>query len=125
MGIKHKFSKSKIFFDTIQYKSDYNSDNFSIIFFPLLMSILQISKDIQTVVNNKKLVSITSTIVFYEKENSNEYTHSLSESNQLYSLNNFNNWSTLLLLSVLDKLEIYNSFKKISIIIQVKIITNI
>lgn len=122
---KNKFTKSEIIFDTIQYKSDYNTDNFLRIYLPLLLNISQISKDIKNIVSNKNLISITSTIIFYEKESSNEYTHSLSDSNQLYSLESFNKWPSTIFLNIIKKLEVYNSFKKISIIIQVKVITNI
>lgn len=121
----NKFNKSEILFDTIQYKSDYNSDSFLFIFLPLIINISQILNDIKKQIDNKKLISITSTIIFYEKENNNEYTHSLVDSNQLYSLNNINEWPNILMLNIINKLEVYNSFKKISIIILVKTVTKI
>lgn len=120
---KNKFIKSEILFNTIQYKSDYYSDNFSLIFLPLLLNISQISRDIQIHTNNNKLISIISIIIFHEKETKNEYTHSLSESNKLYSKDNFNQWPSDILINILDKLETYNSFKKISLIIKVKTIS--
>jgi hypothetical protein len=121
----NKFNKSEILFDTIQYKSDYNSDSFLFIFLPLIINISQILNDIKKQIDNKKLISITSTIIFYEKENNNEYTHSLVDSNQLYSLNNINEWPNILMLNIINKLEVYNSFKKISIITLVKTVTKI
>lgn len=121
----NKFNKSEILFDTIQYKSDYNSDSFLFIFLPLIINISQILNDIKKQIDNKKLISITSTIIFYEKENNNEYTHSLVDSNQLYSLNNINEWPNIIMLNIINKLEVYNSFKKISIITLVKTVTKI
>lgn len=118
----NKFIKSEILFDTIQYKSDYNSDNLTLIFLPLLMNISQISQDIHLLTNNKKLVSIISIIIFQEKDTKNEYTHSLSESNKLYSADNISQWPSDILFNILSKLETYNSFTKISIIIKVKAI---
>lgn len=123
MFSQNKFIKSEILFNTIQYKSDYYSDNFSIISLPLLMNISQISREIKIHTNNNKLVSIISIIVFQEKENKNEYTHSLSESNKLYSTENFHQWPSDILTNILDKLETYNSFKKFSLIIKVKTIS--
>lgn len=122
---KNKLNKSELLFGTIQYKLDYNSDNFLFIFLPLLVNISQISNDIQNSIHNKNLINITSTIIFYEKDNTNEYTHSLSDSNQLYSVTDLNKWSITLLLNIIKKLEVYNLFKKVSIITQVKIINNI
>ena len=49
----NKFSKSEIIFDTIQYKSDYNSDNFLIIFLPLIINISQILSDIKKKTDNE------------------------------------------------------------------------
>jgi hypothetical protein len=122
---KNKFIKSKILFDTIQYKSDYKGDNLAIFFLPLLINISQISNDIQKLTSEKKVISIISILIFHEEGTSNEYTHSLLDSNKLYSLDNFNDWSTNVLFNLIEKLELYNSFKKISLIIKVKTITNI
>lgn len=121
----NKFIKSEILFNTIQYKSDYNTANFLFLYFPLLLNIVQISNNIKNSLTSKNLISITSTIIFYEKENNNEYTHSLAESNHLYNLDSFNKWSGTIFLNIFKKMEVYNSFQKISIIIQVKIITNV
>jgi len=122
---KNKIIKSKILFDTIQYKSDYNGDNLAIFFLPLLINMSQISNDIKKLTSEKKVISIISTLIFYEEGTDNPYIHSLSDSNKLYSLNNFNEWFTNVLFNLVEKLEFYNSFKKISLIIKVNIITNI
>lgn len=122
---KNRLDKSELLFGTIQYKLDYNSNNFLFIFLPLLVNISQISNDIQSSVNDKNLINITSTLIFYEKDSTNEYIHSLSDSNQLYSTDNINKWSTFILLNIIKKLEVYNLFEKVSIITQVKIINNI
>lgn len=122
---KHKFIKSEILFNTIQYKSDYNTDNFLLLYFPLLLNIIQISNNIKNSLTSKNLISITSTIIFSEKETTNEYTHSLADSNQLYSVDSLNKWPGFVFFNILKKMEIYNSFKKISIITQVKIITKV
>jgi hypothetical protein len=122
---KNKIIKSKILFDTIQYKSDYNGDNLAIFFLPLLINMSQISNDIKKLTIEKKVISIISTLIFYEEGTNNQYTHSLSDSNKLYSLDNFNEWFANVLFNLVEKLEFYNSFKKISLIIKVKIITNI
>ena len=122
---KNKFVKSKILFDTIQYKSEYKGDNLIFFFLPLIINISQISNDIFKSLSEKKVVSIISILIFYEKETGSEYTHSLSDTNKLYSLDDFNKWSTDVLFNLIEKLELYNSFKKISLIIKVKTITNI
>jgi len=121
----NKFVKSKILFDTTQYKSNYKGDNLAFFFLPLLINIFQISNDIQKLIDEKKVVSITSILIFHEEGTNNKYIHSLSDSNKLYSLDDFNNWPTRILLNLIEKLELYNSFKKISLIIKVKIITNV
>lgn len=120
-----KFIKSKTLFDTIEYKSEYNSDNLSKIFLPLVMNISQISNEIKKTTNKKKVVSIISVVIFHEEINNNKYIHSLVDSNKLYSLDNFDKWSNILLANLIEKLELYNSFKKISLVIKVKTITNI
>jgi hypothetical protein len=122
---KNKIIKSNILFDTVQYKSDYRGDNLSIFFFPLLINISQISNDIQKFINENKVISIISVLVFYEEGSDIEYTHSLSDSNKLYSLDDFDTWPTCLLINLIEKLELYNSFKKISLIIKIKIITKV
>lgn len=120
-----KFIKSKTLFDTIEYKSEYNSDNLSKIFLPLVMNISQISNEIKKITDKKKVVSIISVVIFHEEINNNKYIHSLVDSNKLYSLDNFDKWSHILLANLIEKLELYNSFKKISLVIKVKTITNI
>jgi len=122
---KKKYTKSEILFNTIQYKSDYNTDTFLLLYLPLLLNIVQISNNIKKHCNSKNLISITSTIVFYEKESNNEYTHSLADSNQLYSVDSLNKWTGFVFFNILKKMEIYNSFRKISIITQVKTITKV
>lgn len=120
---KFSFIKSNIPFDTVQYKSDYKNDNFSFFFLPLFINIYQISFDIQNLINQNKVVSIISVLIFHEKETNIEYIHSLSNSNGLYKLDDFDKWPTQVLFNLIEKLELYNSFKKISLVIKVKTIT--
>ena len=120
-----KYTKSENLFDIIEYKSDYNKDNLIFFFFPLLINIFQIFIDIEQSFNKDKIISIISVLTFYEGDTMSEYIHSLSNSNKLYSLENFNEWPYNLLLNIIKKLELYNSFKKISLIIKVKKITNL
>lgn len=122
---KNKFIRSDIFFDTVEYKSDYNGDNLANFFVPLSINISQISDDIQKIIKEKKVVSIISSIVLVEKETDVEYTHSLGETRELYSLDDFNKWPSGIMFNLVQKLELYNSFKKISIIIKVKPVTKV
>ena len=54
---KNKFVKSKILFDTIQYKSEYKGDNLIFFFLPLIINISQISNDIFKSLSEKKVVN--------------------------------------------------------------------
>jgi hypothetical protein len=121
----NKYVKSNILFDTIEYQSEYKGDNLISFVLPLLMNISYISSDVKKIVGKNKVVSIISVLVFYEKDSDNTYIHSLSNSNKLYNLVNFDKWPESVLLNLIEKLELYNSFKKISFIVKIKIITSI
>jgi hypothetical protein len=119
------FIKSITLFDTIEYKSEYKGDHLFFFSLPLLMNISQIFNDIKKITFNKKVISIISVLIFHEKDSDNKYIHSLSESNKLYSLEDFDKWPDIVLSNIIEKLELYNSFKKISFNVKVKIITNV
>lgn len=119
---KNKFIKSEILFDIVEYKSEYLGNHLSAFFLSLLLNISEISKEIKIFINQKKIINITSILTFYEKETNSEYSHALSDSNQLYSLDNFDMWSTSVISNLIKKLEIYSSFTKISLTISVNII---
>lgn len=122
---KSDIIKSTVLFGIIKYESNYKGDNLAFFFLPLLANISRISNEIQLLLNKKEIVNITSTLVLYEKESTNEYPQSLSENNILYSSDNFGGWKMTFLSNLIEKLELYNSFQKISIVIKVKVITNV
>ena len=121
----HELNKSIIIFDTIQYKLEYKGNNLVQFYFPLVINISQISKEIYKIFKKDKIVSIISVLVFHESNSKIEYRHSLSMSNKLYTLSNYNEWSINILFNLIEKLEFYNSFNKISLIIKIKTVTKI
>lgn len=122
---KNKLLISKNFFDIIQYRSDHTGHYLISFFIPLIINVSQISNDVLKIIQRKKVVSIVSLVIFYEEGSNNQYTHSLAGNNKLYSMDNFNSWSKEVLFSLIEKLELYKSFRKISFIVRVKEITNI
>jgi hypothetical protein len=121
----NRFIKSSGLFDTVEYKSEYKGDNLGFFFLPLMINISQISIDIKKTIFNKNVVCITSILIFHEMNSDAKYTQSLSDSNNLYSLEYFDKWPTTIFLNIIEKLESYKSFKKISLVIQVRAITNV
>ena len=122
---KRKKVLSQVIFDTVQYQLEYKGSNLLQFFIPLVFDISQISANILKHTQKKKLISIISILTIHEKENNIAYTHSLFGSDKLYSYLDANNWAINLLHSLVEKLEVYTFFKKISILIKVKEIKNI
>ena len=111
------------FYNIDEWQLTYKGSNLVQFFIPLILDIFILSSKIFKVFKAKKLISIITILVIYEEKANVIYTHSLFESNKLYSRDNFKNWSISLLYGLVEKLELYNSFKKISLIIKVKEIT--
>ena len=122
---KKKLIKTKTLFDITQYKLNYYSSNLINFILPLILNILQISQEIKKIIERKKVIGIISTLDIFEHEVSGVFTHSLFNSNRLYTNENFSDWPNNILFNIINKLELYNSFNKIALTIKIKEINNL
>lgn len=120
---QNKLIRSEKLFDTIEYKSEYKGDSLEFFFLPLLTNIFQISNDIKKLINKNQLISIFSVLVFYNKDTGEKFEHSLTESNKLYSLKTLDKWPANLVFNLIEKLELYKSFTKISLKVKLRVTT--
>lgn len=119
------FIKYEDLFNILRYESEYKNDNFSLFFLPLFINIYLISNDIQQIINKKKVVSIVTILIFSTANNKGDYVHTLPNSNNLYTSDNFNDWISILLVDLVKKLELYHSFEKVTLVVKVKVITKL
>ena len=117
---KENLIKVKTLFDITQYKVDYYGSSLNNFIFLLLSDIYEILKEVKKILLKEKVITIISTLDIYEYGSKEGYTHSLFESNKLYTNENFSEWPINLLFDIINKLELYNSFNKISLTIKIK-----
>lgn len=117
--------KSQIHFNIIQYDLFYEGSSLFQILVPLVNDLFQIFNDIEIEVKKKNVISIVSTLNILDSDNQINFIHSLSKSNKLYNLENYNEWFGNIFFNLVEKLEIYNSFKKIVLTINIKKINSL
>jgi hypothetical protein len=122
---KNNLIQQNLSFNTFQYEMEYKATSLIQFFLPLLLNLSKISQDISSLLKEKKIVHIVSVIFLFDSITNRKFMHSLSISNQLYTLENIDKWSINIVYSLIEKLELYNSFQKISIDIKVIPITKI
>lgn len=122
---KENIFVSSTFYNMDEWQFNYKASSLIQFFIPLIIDISVLSKKILKIFKTKKLISIMTVLIIYEDSSNIVYTHSLLESNKLYNSENFQYWPINLLINLIEKLELYNSFKKISLVIKVKEITKI
>jgi hypothetical protein len=117
--------KSQIHFNIIQYDLFYEGSSLFQILVPLVNDLFQIFNDIEIEVKKKNVISIVSTLNILDSDNQINFIHSLSKSNKLYNLENYNEWFGNIFFNLVEKLEIYNSFKKIVLTVNIKKINSL
>lgn len=119
------WTKTKDIFGSTKYTLNYTGSDLSIFSLPLLISLSQISNELLKLTKGKKVISIVSIAIFHELNTGEELTHNLEDGSELYTSDNLNKWAISIFFNLIEKLELYASFKKISIIIRVTTITHI
>ena len=113
------FTKTQQIFGIVEYRLEYEGDNLEAFTLPLLLTISQILKEIRKLLIEKKVVSIFSVIILHTQDDL-KFEHTLEDVQNLYNLNNIDQWPTKFFDNLIKKLELYSSFKKISFIIGVR-----
>ena len=122
---KKRITKSSLLFGIVEYKVEYRSSHLLFFFLPLFINICQITGEIQKNFKGTEIISVVSVLTLVDEETGGNFVHTLPDSNDLYKVSTLNKWANFFIEELIEKLELYNSFKKITLSIKIKKMANV